>query len=175
MKTALTTIVALLLVGCAATNNQHGAGSSFGKILTPQRVQAIATLASFAGCRADLQSHPERRPAYVEAQKGLANLMGQSEWNPDAAAVVLSQSSIGGLHGSEGAIAIAGGLMLTDALGLGTFDARRSDHAVALITGLESGLRRALSIPNAARSFNGSDDLAPVRSAAEATRDHPTI
>lgn len=163
-------------VGCATSNTGSGSGESAGsRILTPQRVQAIATLASFIGATADLQAHPERRVAYQTARDGLARLMEQEQWNPEAAAVVLAESGVGAFASDEGAIAITGTLMLTDALGLGDFDARRSDHAVALITGLESGLRRALAAPAGIRSAGPVDDAAALRAAAVATRLHPTL
>jgi hypothetical protein len=170
----------LLLAGCAGQSTGSGGSTS---TLTPQRVQAIAKLAAYAGTRADLQSHPEHRPAFVAAQRQLQVLVDQERWDIAAMATALQGAPIEQLQSSEGTLYLTGGIMLLDAIGAGQWDARSNENVRAVILGTNEGIRLALGIEVTAttaaagtREYRAAVDnaeqgiLETLTSEAEATR-----
>lgn len=132
--------------GCASSPATPGTSgtSTASKWLSPPRVQAIARLAAYSGTLADLRSHPEHRAQYETAARQLQVFVDSGQWDATAAATALAGSGIQQLQGSEGALILQGGLLLTDAIGIGQYDARSQEHVRAAILGILDGLNMAL-------------------------------
>lgn len=163
-------LLGLITAGCSST----GGTAAGGDRLNPERVQAIAKLAAYAGTVAYLKQHPEQRPAVQSASAGLQSLVAQERWDTTAVATVLTEAGFTEMEGSEGALVLMGGLMLTDAIGLGEYDAGNSEHVRAAVTGIAEGVRLALVAPVRVRGQNVRlSMLEQLRAEAEATRTLP--
>lgn len=154
-------LMAALLVttGCSTLNSP-------GKVLTPARVEAVASLAGYYGAKAAVQSGHT-----VEVQAALSVLKGLQQSTPlDLPALMqaLEQGGLAWLNTQEGFFVVStAGLFFSDAWQQVT-TTLQGELTQAFLRGLVRGTEAALAAPPAQRTLAGALDPTAVRFATEA-------
>ena len=167
---------AVLVTGCQSTNTTADVSQP---AVSPARVEAIARLATYGAVTTDLQSHPERRVTYEQAEAGLAKLVAAKQWDADDILNALSAVPMDQMDSTEGVMMISGGLILLDAVGGSRTELVQSEFLRAAAVGIDDGLKLALkprsraAPPGAVAAPRRDSILIRLTAEAKATRVAP--
>jgi hypothetical protein len=143
--------------------------------LTPERVEALAAVIAYVGATAfNLVDHDQRQKV-CDLQVTLQKLVDAERWDIQTLAIALQRLPVGFFDTRWGMLSFQLGLpavvMLTDALGLGNFNAKDDRHVKALIVGITRGVTSALTWTEDVRALRGDDPILELLKRAEiATR-----
>jgi len=153
-------IVALVMAltsGCA----------SIQKVATPERVSALARLATYAGAKAVLIEKPGLRPELERARDGFCALAAAGEWSIERMAEIAAAQGLDELRSDAGVLALTGGTMLIDLVYGRPVDLSGEPYARAVVEASCDGLTLALGPATRTR---GDPILARLEDAERATR-----
>ena len=110
-----------------------------------RRIESVARVAAFATVSSEIRSDPEARDDFDSVLSGLAALSNAEHWDLNTATEIFLASGVRELQGPDGMVILQTGLLILVATDV-NFDAAKTEHAAALICGLESGIRLALAV-----------------------------
>lgn len=139
---------ALLLsapTGCVSSGS--GGGSSFQKTVTPQRVEAVARLASYSTAKIMLAKDPKNIETLAKISTGLNELVASKTWDIGSAVAIANANGLNELVSSEGQIALSTVPLFIDLIAGDTVDLKKQEYAQAVVIGAADGFKMALAGP----------------------------
>lgn len=141
-KIPLLLVIGLILCGCQTSQQTDGTGG--GRILTPQRVQAVSRLASYAACKAQLIRDPQSRPGMERIRTALGELVAARNWDVASVGTILAANGMGNLASNEGQLVLTALPLFVDTFSGLQADLKKVEYAQVVVEGVSDGFNMAL-------------------------------